>query len=136
MTPAQSVENFYQEELEEEDDEALSVAGTEYSEAPSVARSYTISQNSNQVKKILDPPPKKEIILLPFSQFLPTLQSIQKVNKGVLKIDPEDVKRGPKVINGWNYCRDSNIQSLYCNFDKITILRHSWLQIVLRLQKF
>ena len=51
MTPAQSVENFYQEELEEEDDEALSVAGTEYSEAPSVARSYTISQNSNQVKR-------------------------------------------------------------------------------------
>ena len=50
MTPAQSVENFYQEELEElEDDEALSVAGTEYSEAPSVARSYTISHNSNQV---------------------------------------------------------------------------------------
>ena len=51
MTPAQSVENFYQEELEEEDDENLSVAGTEYSEAPSVARSYTISQNSNQVKR-------------------------------------------------------------------------------------
>ena len=50
MTPAQSVENFYQEELEE-DDEALSVAGTEYSEAPSVARSYTISHNSNQVQK-------------------------------------------------------------------------------------
>ena len=52
MTPAQSVENFYQEELEEEDDEALSVAGTEYSEAPSVARSYTISHNSNQVLKL------------------------------------------------------------------------------------
>ena len=60
MTPAQSVENFYQEELEE-DDEALSVAGTEYSEAPSVARSYTISHNSNQVKpKDLQPNQKTQ----------------------------------------------------------------------------
>ena len=55
MTPAQSVENFYNvnEDMLVEDldtaDEALSVAGTEYSEAPSVARSYTISQHSNQV---------------------------------------------------------------------------------------
>ena len=53
MTPAQSVENFYQnqddQDLELLDDEALSVAGTEYSEAPSVARSYTIS-HSAQVK--------------------------------------------------------------------------------------
>merc|ERR1719220_360891 len=54
MTPAQSVENFYNvnEDMLVEDldtaDEALSVAGTEYSEAPSVARSYTISQHSNQ----------------------------------------------------------------------------------------
>lgn len=29
-----------------EDDETLSVAGTEYSEAPSVARSYTISHSA------------------------------------------------------------------------------------------
>ena len=55
MTPAQSVENFYNvnEDMLVEDldtaDEVLSVAGTEYSEAPSVARSYTISQHSNQV---------------------------------------------------------------------------------------
>ena len=55
MTPAQSVENFYNvnDDMLVEDldtaDEALSVAGTEYSEAPSVARSYTISQHSNQV---------------------------------------------------------------------------------------
>ena len=55
MTPAQSVENFYNNDgemlLEDLDtaDEALSVAGTEYSEAPSVARSYTISHHSNQV---------------------------------------------------------------------------------------
>jgi len=50
MTPAQSVENFYQnqddQDLELLDDEALSVAGTEYSEAPSVARSYTISHSA------------------------------------------------------------------------------------------
>merc|ERR1712241_667064 len=47
MTPAQSVENFYQNQDEDlEDDEALSVAGTEYSEAPSVARSYTISHSA------------------------------------------------------------------------------------------
>ena len=51
MTPAHSVENFYNGDDAEllDDDEALSVAGTEYSEAPSVARSYTISHNSNQV---------------------------------------------------------------------------------------
>lgn len=49
MTPAQSVENFYNNEDVEMDDETLSVAGTEYSEAPSVARSYTISHQSNQV---------------------------------------------------------------------------------------
>ena len=55
MTPAQSVENFYNvnDDMLVEDldtaDEVLSVAGTEYSEAPSVARSYTISQHSNQV---------------------------------------------------------------------------------------
>lgn len=54
MTPAQSVENFYNvnDDMLVEDldtaDEVLSVAGTEYSEAPSVARSYTISQHSNQ----------------------------------------------------------------------------------------
>ena len=70
MTPAQSVENFYQPSLNQdnhsgsgaggtlgglglsedfqnlEDDETLSVAGTEYSEAPSVARSYTISHSA------------------------------------------------------------------------------------------
>ena len=77
MTPAQSVENFYQpsssmlnqdnhstvsgsigglvgggtaaltEDFQNlEDDETLSVAGTEYSEAPSVARSYTISHSA------------------------------------------------------------------------------------------
>ena len=57
MTPAQSVENFYNNEdmLEDLDtaDETLSVAGTEYSEAPSVARSYTISHShhSNHVSK-------------------------------------------------------------------------------------
>lgn len=51
MTPAQSVENFYNADQDVEmDDEALSVAGTEYSEAPSVARSYTISHHSNQVR--------------------------------------------------------------------------------------
>ena len=60
MTPAQSVENFYaasnnedymHDELQLDTDcEALSVAGTEFStEAPSVARSYTISHHSNQV---------------------------------------------------------------------------------------
>ena len=57
MTPAQSVENFYNNEdmLEDLDtaDETLSVAGTEYSEASSVARSYTISHShhSNHVSK-------------------------------------------------------------------------------------
>lgn len=71
MTPAQSVENFYQEELEEEDDEALSVAGTEYSEAPSVARSYTISHNSNQVKTQRSAAkPKNRILLLDVLQKL------------------------------------------------------------------
>jgi hypothetical protein len=56
MTPAQSVENFYNyndtdQDQDLLDDEAISVAGTEYSEAPSVARSYTINHN-NQVKNI------------------------------------------------------------------------------------
>ena len=47
------MENFYQNQDEDlEDDEALSVAGTEYSEAPSVARSYTISHSAQVSKKI------------------------------------------------------------------------------------
>ncbi len=52
MTPAHSVENFFYKdnyEGEEEAEDNMSVAETEYSEVASVARSYTMS-HKNQVR--------------------------------------------------------------------------------------